>query len=625
MQERGPTGSREDDVSGGGETLEERRIQGRLQELDERQLSKHRPPWRGVGTPKAIQGRLDERTEPRHRDENPRGAFQTRRLRGIPHQGVSCRHLTGDGLARREAGRSDLRDVYAPPDLTQESEIDDGRPDVSIETESKSRRPHPSPVQKVAKETPDKATKPREGRATEKERNIALARRGIAAEMRQFELRANATLWLAETIPKVCNQAIAMAKGDTTVKKLAGHVSAEFRAMLKLLQGGQTTGKPNANVPKHVDAAKDTKAPNQKKGNKTDKGPMSYAAIASQGDKGTKKTVELKSKTTTKTATKEKKQMVRVFIRGPTAADEGTAGEEVTKAVGSKPSEILMKKVNSGWALLHPPKTTATDKKLDQIREACGAKVCELEKKWTHARITNLADFYVLSDNGPVTQKKEEWFAKQIEKQTGGHVKSIKWQVETEKFKDATLRIALELPEGQPLPKTLTFDGSANSATVKRTHGGGPQRGSRGVRRLQDTRAFRRGAGVYNAPEQSFRISEALRELRLIEKEPNVEAREWPPLSQEEVKASIWRPTNTAPGADGISNEVWKRAWKPLGKVITGLYNLCLETGHHPATFKKANLVVFPKPGRPRLAPRSYRLISLLPAYQNRAGLYPRD
>ncbi|KKF92033.1 hypothetical protein CFO_g5615 [Ceratocystis platani] len=258
-----------------------------------------------------------------------------------------------------------------------------------------------------------------------------------------------------------------MAKGDASVKKLAGHVSAEFRAMLKLLQGGQTTGNPNASVSKHADTAKETNAPIQKKGNKTDKGPISYAAIASQGDKGARKTVELKGKTTTKTATKEKKPIVRVFIRGPTAADEGTAGEEVAKAVGRKPSEILITKVNSGWAL-NLPKTTATAKKLDQIREACGARVCELEKKWTHARITNLADFYVLSDNGPVTQKKEEWFVKQIEKQTGGHVKSIKWQLETEKFKDATLRIALELPEGQPLPKTLTFDGSANSATVKR-------------------------------------------------------------------------------------------------------------------------------------------------------------
>ncbi|KAL2887159.1 hypothetical protein HOO65_050280 [Ceratocystis lukuohia] len=358
----------------------------------------------------------------------------------------------------------------ALPDLTQENKTDDDHPDASIETEVDMTNANDtvvpveelvtSPVQKVAeetrdkankphegwameKETPDEATKPRKGRAMEKERNIALARRGIAAEMRQFELRAKATLWLEETIPKVCNQAIAMAKGDATVKTLAGHVSAEFRAMLKLLQGGQTTGNPNVNIPKHMDAVKDTKAPNLKKGNKVDNGPQSYTVIASQGDKGTNKTVVLKSKTTTKKTTKEKEKMVRVFIRGLTAANEGIAGEEVVKAMGSKPSEIMMKKVNSGWAL-HLPKTTATAMKLKQIREACGVKACELEKKWTHTCITNLTDFYILSDNSPVTQKKEEWFVKQIEKQTGGHVKSIKWQVETEKFKDATLRIALE-------------------------------------------------------------------------------------------------------------------------------------------------------------------------------------
>ncbi|KAL2885579.1 hypothetical protein HOO65_070041 [Ceratocystis lukuohia] len=222
-----------------------------------------------------------------------------------------------------------------------------------------------------------------------------------------------------------------MAKGDPFVKKLAGRFDAEFRARLKLLQGGQTTGNPNVNVPKEarkpeqVDAAKDTRTPNQKKGKKAEKGPMSYAAIASQGDKGTNKTVVLKSKTTTKKATKEKEQMVRVFIRGPTAANESTAEEEVAKAVGSKPPEILMKKVKSGWAF-HLPKKTAIATKLDQIREACRAKACEVEKKWTHARIANLADLYIVSDNGPVTQKKEEWFVKQIEKQTGGHVKSIK-------------------------------------------------------------------------------------------------------------------------------------------------------------------------------------------------------
>ncbi|KAL5606771.1 uncharacterized protein BROUX77_003964 [Berkeleyomyces rouxiae] len=37
--------------------------------------------------------------------------------------------------------------------------------------------------------------------------------------------------------------------------------------------------------------------------------------------------------------------------------------------------------------------------------------------------------------------------------------------------------------------------------------------------------------------------------------EPNPDAIEWPPLSSDEVKAAIWKPANTAPGADRIPNE----------------------------------------------------------------------
>ncbi|KAL2884585.1 RNA-directed DNA polymerase from mobile element jockey [Ceratocystis lukuohia] len=81
--------------------------------------------------------------------------------------------------------------------------------------------------------------------------------------------------------------------------------------------------------------------------------------------------------------------------------------------------------------------------------------------------------------------------------------------------------------------------------------------------------------------------------------EPNPEANEWSPLTSEEVKAALWKPANTAPGADRITNEVWKRAWQPLGSMITKLYNLCLESGIHPSIFKKADLVATPKPGRP--------------------------
>ncbi|KAL2885988.1 putative 115 kDa protein in type-1 retrotransposable element R1DM [Ceratocystis lukuohia] len=85
--------------------------------------------------------------------------------------------------------------------------------------------------------------------------------------------------------------------------------------------------------------------------------------------------------------------------------------------------------------------------------------------------------------------------------------------------------------------------------------------------------------------------------------EPNPEANEWPPLTCEEIKTAVWRPANTAPGADCISNEAWKRAWEPLGNIITRLYNLCLESGNHPSIFKKADLIAIPKPGRPRDEP----------------------
>ncbi|KAL5629401.1 hypothetical protein BROUX41_001007 [Berkeleyomyces rouxiae] len=84
------------------------------------------------------------------------------------------------------------------------------------------------------------------GAATEKDRNLAMARKHIAGEMKKIELRAEAYLWLAEKIPEMCNEAVAMAKGDANVRKLAGHVSQEFRAMLQKLQGG-TTPAPSGN------------------------------------------------------------------------------------------------------------------------------------------------------------------------------------------------------------------------------------------------------------------------------------------------------------------------------------------------------------------------------------------
>ncbi|KAL2887914.1 Importin beta-related nuclear transport receptor [Ceratocystis lukuohia] len=656
------------------------------------------------------------------------------------------------------------------------------------------------------------------------------------------------------------------------------------------------------------------------------KGKLSYASVAKQANGRTSAPVALKEKTGPKSLKKVEKK-VRIFVRGPVTTKEENMGTELAKIFGGTPKEFAVKKVNSGWAF-YTEQGKATERNMERAKEACGAKVCEIDNKWTHARITGLSDFYVLSDKGPVPTKNEEWFTGQIARQTGGQVKAIKWQIEAEKYKDATLRVAIDLLEGKTLPSAMKFEGSNNAAQVKRLQSTPEVQALRETqvqeKRKDDGQGYKKrkrtataesesepetesepaqpcqDAWAYNAPESRncIRPGEGLQELMRSEKEstwiaigdlnahhrtwdanpteneagrtleswmrendltvlndkdehthsagrvidlvitpqttvgkwvtcmklipgstsdheiievkvrtrttrkrpeakwrlrkmnvdtfvatcnqeadqlekllesngdeldtaellvkgliatveraleastpktpsnivlkpwwnegckgqnarmrrtrtdhrnqptdsqkrdeyakqrkamrqeitkakrtlmsktiaglkepkdvfravkwandkvdrcipllqrpdktkttctaesvallldthtkehtenewffhePNPEANEWPPLTREEVKDSLWKPANTAPGADCITNEVWKRAWEPLGNVITKLYNLCLENGNHPSIFKKADLVAIPKPGRPRDEPRSYRLISLLP------------
>ncbi|KKF92105.1 hypothetical protein CFO_g5542 [Ceratocystis platani] len=651
--------------------------------------------------------------------------------------------------------------------------------------------------------------------------------------------------------------------------------------------------------------------------------------------------VALKEKTGPKSLKKVEKK-VRIFVRGPVTTKEENMGTELAKIFGGTPKEFAVKKVNSGWAF-YTEQGKATERNMERAKEACGAKVCEIDNKWTHARITGLSDFYVLSDKGPVPTKNEEWFTGQIARQTGGQVKAIKWQIEAEKYKDATLRVAIDLLEGKTLPSAMKFEGSNNAAQepwigqhkdrtkdhpeftrhsprvgwedrprsiayvrkdikTTETHQAHPDLCPIRIKTTQGTLQL---IGAYNAPESRncIRPGEGLQELMRSEKEstwiaigdlnahhrtwdanpteneagrtleswmrendltvlndkdehthsagrvidlvitpqttvgkwvtcmklipgstsdheiievkvrtrttrkrpeakwrlrkmnvdtfvatcnqeadqlekllesngdeldtaellvkgliatveraleastpktpsnivlkpwwnegckgqnarmrrtrtdhrnqptdsqkrdeyakqrkamrqeitkakrtlmskiiaglkepkdvfravkwandkvdrcipllqrpdktkttctaesvallldthtkehtenewffhePNPEANEWPPLTREEVKDSLWKPANTAPGADCITNEVWKRAWEPLGNVITKLYNLCLENGNHPSIFKEADLVAIPKPGRPRDEPRSTEEGS--PSSSNYAG-----
>lgn len=86
-----------------------------------------------------------------------------------------------------------------------------------------------------------------------------------------------------------------------------------------------------------------------------------------------------------------------------------------------------------------------------------------------------------------------------------------------------------------------------------------------------------------------------------------------PPLSLSEVEAACVGVSSTTPGLDEVAVRSLKLAWPVIKELVLRLFQACVDVGHHPSVFKKANLIVLPKSGdRDRSLPRSYRPISLL-------------
>ncbi|CAI6375324.1 unnamed protein product [Macrosiphum euphorbiae] len=83
-----------------------------------------------------------------------------------------------------------------------------------------------------------------------------------------------------------------------------------------------------------------------------------------------------------------------------------------------------------------------------------------------------------------------------------------------------------------------------------------------------------------------------------------------------DIKAAIWRMRPTgAPGADGITAGILRKAWPALRESITYLFGRCLHDGIFPDCWKIAKLIIIPKPGRSDSCNvKSFRPISLLPA-----------
>lgn len=85
------------------------------------------------------------------------------------------------------------------------------------------------------------------------------------------------------------------------------------------------------------------------------------------------------------------------------------------------------------------------------------------------------------------------------------------------------------------------------------------------------------------------------------------------PASAEEVRGLIRKTKlRKAPGPDGISNGALKALPGKAIAALTGIINASLRLRHFPRSWRRADVVVIPKPGKPRNFPQNYRPISLV-------------
>lgn len=79
-----------------------------------------------------------------------------------------------------------------------------------------------------------------------------------------------------------------------------------------------------------------------------------------------------------------------------------------------------------------------------------------------------------------------------------------------------------------------------------------------------------------------------------------------------EAEKALLGAGNTTPGSDGITVTMLRAAWPAIGKTIRYFFQQCLKLGYHPQVFRKADVVMIPKPGRDPSTHKGWRPISLL-------------
>jgi len=82
----------------------------------------------------------------------------------------------------------------------------------------------------------------------------------------------------------------------------------------------------------------------------------------------------------------------------------------------------------------------------------------------------------------------------------------------------------------------------------------------------------------------------------------------------EELRQTVWKQKNRAPGSDGITAKIIKAAWPVIKVDLHRLVNECLEKETFPNCWKHAAVVIIMKgKNKDPMKPKSYRPVSLLP------------
>ena len=84
------------------------------------------------------------------------------------------------------------------------------------------------------------------------------------------------------------------------------------------------------------------------------------------------------------------------------------------------------------------------------------------------------------------------------------------------------------------------------------------------------------------------------------------------PVLRDEVRARTIGVTSTAPGGDNISVPLMQLVWDEIEVLVTELFNACLSIGHHPAPFRKGDVIMIDKHSKDLTTPAGYRPIQLL-------------